>query len=430
VLLWRTEPKGQQGDEYKVVAMRATDGSVSLDIGASAQTQVPMAALSYVSRSGRPLIVADVTKEEPWKSERDLSARNVKSVLCMPIVAAGVTKGLLYLENDLSAQTFTSERVEILSLLSGQMAISIENALLYERVLSSLAAEQDARHREQISHQEYIHTEGARRQLVASLEAAEAVQKSLLILDRSPLNYQLAHLYVPADNAGGDWLSSFYDPGHGWLFLFLGDVTGHGISAALLTAAASGAATSAIEQIKNSAVGGATYQISGLDKDADHPLQTALEHIARALDAAVRATTHATKQLMTMVMVGVDLHSGHVVYLNAGHPSILVGAERARSILVGGSPFGFSSKMQCGRETFRLDPGDKILMMSDGLMGNVDSEGRKLRFTVIRDIFQRHQEPEPVIAEISALVDAFAHGDLADDTACVVFRWLGPTSRD
>ena len=426
LLLWRDESKGSDREQYTVAALREVDGSVRLDVGPPVAEQVSMAAVAYVSRSGKALIVADVTREEPWKFERELAARNTKSLICMPIGVAGVIKGVLYLENDLSAQTFTHDRVQILSLLSGQMAISLENAHLYDRLESSLVAEQDARRREQASHLEYVQSEAARRHLVAGLEAAEAVQQSLLVLDRNPANYQLSYLYVPAENAGGDWLSSFYDLEHDWLFLFLGDVTGHGISAALLTAAASGAAASAVEQIKRSTTLGQATVGGEASAGVKTPLEAALDHIAAALNAAVRVTAQETKQLMTMVMVGVDLRTGQAVYLNAGHPPILVGGDRARSVLVGGTPLGLLGEGQCGREILIMEPGEKILMFSDGLLGNVDDRGLKLRFSAVRRIFERHQEPDPVIAEIATLVRGFAHGPHADDTACLVFRWLGP----
>ncbi|MCP4297263.1 MAG: GAF domain-containing protein, partial [Proteobacteria bacterium] len=55
-----------------------------------------------------------------------------KSVLCMPILNQGKLVGVLYLENNIAFQAFTAERLEVLKILSSQVAISIENALLYQ----------------------------------------------------------------------------------------------------------------------------------------------------------------------------------------------------------------------------------------------------------------------------------------------------------
>jgi len=52
----------------------------------------------------------------------------------MPLSSQGILKGVLYLENNQLNDVFTSERVEILSLLSSQIVISIENAQLYQNL--------------------------------------------------------------------------------------------------------------------------------------------------------------------------------------------------------------------------------------------------------------------------------------------------------
>ncbi|HEY9297406.1 MAG TPA: ATP-binding protein, partial [Phormidium sp.] len=62
-----------------------------------------------------------------------------KSVLCAPIVHQGKLIGILYLENNLTTGAFTTERVEVLQLLSSQAAISIENARLYQDLAAANA---------------------------------------------------------------------------------------------------------------------------------------------------------------------------------------------------------------------------------------------------------------------------------------------------
>jgi class 3 adenylate cyclase len=57
----------------------------------------------------------------------------------VPIVNRGRSVGVLYLENNLAPGTFTSERVDLLTLLSGQIAVSIDNAMLYEKLEQKVA---------------------------------------------------------------------------------------------------------------------------------------------------------------------------------------------------------------------------------------------------------------------------------------------------
>jgi class 3 adenylate cyclase len=57
----------------------------------------------------------------------------------MPVIHNGVTIGIFYLENNLAPHAFTKERLEILKILSGQIAISLHNALLYENLEQKVA---------------------------------------------------------------------------------------------------------------------------------------------------------------------------------------------------------------------------------------------------------------------------------------------------
>src|SRR5690606_8712874 len=66
--------------------------------------------------------------------DRHLAGRNVESLLCMPIRQRGEMSGLMYLENGKTGGVFTPHRVEVLELLSSQIAISIQNAMLYDRL--------------------------------------------------------------------------------------------------------------------------------------------------------------------------------------------------------------------------------------------------------------------------------------------------------
>lgn len=87
--------------------------------------------LRYALRSGETVLVADAQAPGQFHGDRHLQALGVRSVLCLPIRHHGAVTALLYLENRGVADAFTPEHLEILRLLSGQAAISLENARLY-----------------------------------------------------------------------------------------------------------------------------------------------------------------------------------------------------------------------------------------------------------------------------------------------------------
>jgi predicted ATPase/signal transduction histidine kinase/CheY-like chemotaxis protein/tRNA A-37 threonylcarbamoyl transferase component Bud32 len=62
-----------------------------------------------------------------------------KSILCLPLLNQNKLIAILYLENKLIEDAFTSERLEVLKILSSQLAISLENSLLYENLEQKVA---------------------------------------------------------------------------------------------------------------------------------------------------------------------------------------------------------------------------------------------------------------------------------------------------
>ncbi|MBC7083373.1 MAG: AAA family ATPase [Firmicutes bacterium] len=92
---------------------------------------LPRSVINYVARTGETVVLDDATKAGIFAGDSYIASRFTLSILCLPIVRKGKTVGVLYLENSMSTGAFTPERVEVLRLLSSQMAISIENARLY-----------------------------------------------------------------------------------------------------------------------------------------------------------------------------------------------------------------------------------------------------------------------------------------------------------
>jgi predicted ATPase/serine phosphatase RsbU (regulator of sigma subunit) len=408
-LLWRPKEADPSKTPLQVVAHRTADGATSVEALPPSDGLVSLRAIAYVERTHKALILGDVSTDVHWQDDPSLGARQVKSLLCIPIMAGGVHNGAIYLENDLLAHTFTEGRVKILTVLAGQLAISLDNAMLYTKLSDALVAERTARTQEQASHAAYIAAEEARRHLQAGLEAAEAVQKSLVNVKAASSEYRIDYLYDPAENTGGDWLSSYVDERHGWLYLCLGDVTGHGVPAALVTAAVAGAIASWVTRLTQS--------------DVDLP--TALSTIATAANTAVLATGGPTEQLMTLALIGIKLATGEASYLNAGHPPILCVGGGTEVMLQSGNPLGFSAVEHFGRQDFTLEPNDMLVLFSDGLTENRDAQGQHLKLRALRRLIGEAGSPEAVIAKVGAYVASLPRDAQRDDTACMAVQWLG-----
>jgi formate hydrogenlyase transcriptional activator len=102
---------------------------------------VPHSVVQYVRRTAHDIVVGDATKDERFGADAYLSRTQARSILCVPVSHQGRLGGILYLENDLTANAFTPGRAEMMRILAAQAAISLENARLY----AEMRAEVDRR---------------------------------------------------------------------------------------------------------------------------------------------------------------------------------------------------------------------------------------------------------------------------------------------
>ncbi|MES0489477.1 MAG: ATP-binding sensor histidine kinase [Leptospirales bacterium] len=96
--------------------------------------QVSAKIIHYVIRSRENVVLHDAAKEGNFIRDAYIVKHSPKSVLCMPLINQGKLNGVLYLENNLMSAAFTAQRLETLNLLSSQIAVSIENSLIYNQL--------------------------------------------------------------------------------------------------------------------------------------------------------------------------------------------------------------------------------------------------------------------------------------------------------
>ncbi|WP_404790295.1 AAA family ATPase [Altericista sp. CCNU0014] len=96
--------------------------------------KLSMSVLNYVERTQQALVLANATAETRFAADSYIAQYQPLSILCMPIQRQGTLVGILYLENNLTTDAFTTDRLEVLQFLMAQAAISIENAQLYASV--------------------------------------------------------------------------------------------------------------------------------------------------------------------------------------------------------------------------------------------------------------------------------------------------------
>jgi len=100
----------------------------------SLENAVPASIINYVTRTKQTVVLNDASHEGIFKKDPYIQRNQPKSVLCTPLLNQGQLTGIIYLENNLITVAFTTARLTVLQMLSGQAAIAITNAKLYAEV--------------------------------------------------------------------------------------------------------------------------------------------------------------------------------------------------------------------------------------------------------------------------------------------------------
>ena len=99
----------------------------------------PLSLVTYVYRTKEEVVIDEAVNDFRFSKDTYLQKKKPLSVLCIPILHQNKFVGILYLENNLATGVFTHERLTLLRLLSGQIAVSINNSILYENLEQKVA---------------------------------------------------------------------------------------------------------------------------------------------------------------------------------------------------------------------------------------------------------------------------------------------------
>jgi predicted ATPase/signal transduction histidine kinase len=92
---------------------------------------VPLTVLRYAQRMREPLVVGDATRDDRFARDPYFIDLTCCSLLALPILSRGILRAVLLLENRLIRGAFTTQRLDTVNLIAGQLAVSLDNAQLY-----------------------------------------------------------------------------------------------------------------------------------------------------------------------------------------------------------------------------------------------------------------------------------------------------------
>ena len=194
---------------------------------------------------------------------------------------------------------------------------------------------------------------------LVEVNAAKEIQRASLILPEPQyvMDLNLDSFYRPSDLVGGDWFGVFYHPKIQTLNIYIGDVTGHGISSAFLGCLASGAIQS--EEMK-------------LQRESTAAESAArLVSIAETLNSLFFASAGGKKS-MTMLMCSVHLPSNALTYLSCGHPFPLLLSPDNKTVkpvmCPPSSVLGMDKVPKFKPMTTTVNKGETLILFTDGFL--------------------------------------------------------------
>lgn len=253
----------------------------------------------------------------------------------------------------------------------------------------------------------------------SDLQEAKKLQQSLIKERfRALPEGDLSLMLRSSGHVGGD-LVGFFEAGPDHIGLYALDVSGHGISSAMMTARLAGYLSSA-----------APDQNVALRKNADG------QYIPRAPDEVVADLNNLvldemeTEHYFTLLLAFVELETGHMVLSQAGHPHPAV--QRADGEITqmgaGGFPVGLLSGVSFERFDLTLNPGDRILILSDGVTECADPAGVMLEEDGLARLMEelaRIKGPAFLEALMWRLTEFNGSDDFDDDVSAILFEYHG-----
>lgn len=354
--------------------------------------QVPTSLINRALRSRRELLSMSFDPLEQQGVRPDTSVANLelRSVVCVPLVhvrtgssqdtiisSVNDTVGLLYMDSRHNPADLSTGNREILQTLALEASTILENARLLQE-------------------------EKAKERIEEELKIAREIQRSLLPSELPQYGwFRAAGSSIASHQVGGDYFDVKQLSPAVWVTI-VADVSGKGVSSALLACLLQGAFLLASED---------PAEIAGM-----------MSRINRFLNERTKGEKYATVFYCTLNAQGL-LH-----WANAAHPRpflVRPGADLT-NLETTGLPLGMLDSGEYAVRQMQLEPGDKIVIYSDGLSEAENADGEFFDKKGLAETVRAHAASgsAELLKELTRAVEGFTEdGVLSDDITIVVLEY-------
>lgn len=357
-------------------------GSVQEKVKNNIELKLGQGIAGWVAQQGEAVIVPDVDSDSRFYSDIDhTTGFKTRSILAAPLKVKDKVIGVAEVINRRDAQPFTEDNLTIFTTFCRQVALALENARMHQYMLEQQRLQQQ-------------------------LESAYSIQQSFM-----PQNFPHAEndkflLYaknIPATAVGGD-LFDFIEIDADRLGFVIGDVSGKGIPAALNMARL-------ISDLR--------YYCHIAEQSVD---------LMQTINSVLFERSHQG-MFVTLIYMLLDIRKGELKITNAGHLPPLWYQEQINSCVAinnsTGIPLGIIPQAEFTEHVIQLQPGDIILLYTDGVTEAKNIRGKMFSQKRLADIFTNPwNHPQILIEEIVNRINKFTKNiSQHDDITLLAIKW-------
>ncbi|HZR33633.1 MAG TPA: SpoIIE family protein phosphatase [Terriglobales bacterium] len=382
------------GSERGYVFLREPDGSLRLAAGRNAEGMpllddktISHSILDEAINSNSEFLVSDTTKSTDLAARNSIIAYDLRTVICIPLRKmqvqtkqanrkletgnlASEVMGALYLDARYTSRAMSGVGHDILHAIAREAAALVDNARLVQ-------AEEEARRYQQ------------------QMAIAASIQQGLMAVTIPEVPFARLHARnISCKEIGGD----FYDAvkTENELSVVIADVCGKGVTAAILASTLQGMVYSHLL--------------------ASMPLTEIVSAVNRFF-----CQKHIGEKYATLIIV--RMHSdGRLEYVNCGHvPPLVVSEGKVARPEASNVPVGLLADAAYESGECRMNPGDRLLLVTDGVTEAENSNGEFFEDSRLQEVAAMSS-----FEEIFKCVNAFCAGTpLADDCTMVELQYTG-----
>lgn len=363
--------RDQGSEDLRVAVARLRDR-----VGEVGEIRVSRNVLDEVVMRGKSVLTSDA-QHDPRFASGTMVLQGVRSVLAVPLGVAEKVFGIIYADSPIAEGRFTEDHLKVLTTLASVAAIRVENTRLVEARLE----------RERLE-----------RELALASEIQQRFQPTA---PPHVEGYELQGISFPCYEIGGDYYD-FIEREDGRLVIALGDVSGKGTAAALL--------------------------MSSLHA-AVHAQSASHDSLSATISAVNRylADNIPANRFVTLFYAELDPVTGALSFLNAGHnpPLIVHSAGTVEQLASGGLPLGIKPDAEYREGRTQLQPGDVLVIYSDGVTEAVSPTGEEFGATRLYEVVARNVNASAagIRDRIESSLTKFAQGtSAADDITLVIVK--------